>query len=149
MKIVIALFLLVLLIFVIFIGCKNNLNLVKKSTSSILEKKEPQISSFPNDADGNVLKQLYKSGVDFTKPQSVDFCVAVPDNENGNKVKEIMTSKGFSCIVDQDETSKAWTCYCTKKIMLNYDNIINIQKMIDDIAKPFRGYSDGWGMTVG
>lgn len=28
---------------------------------------------FPNDEDGQVLKMLYKSGVDFKQPQNVDF----------------------------------------------------------------------------
>ena len=34
---------------------------------------------FPNDEDGQVLKMLYKEGVDFKELQNVDFFVAVPD----------------------------------------------------------------------
>lgn len=38
---------------------------------------------FSNDEDVQVLKMLYKQGVDFKEPQDVDFFVAVPDKKSG------------------------------------------------------------------
>jgi hypothetical protein len=105
--------------------------------------------SFPNDDDGNVLKELYKHGVDFSKPQIVDFCISVPDEVNGEKILKLVQEQGFkNCNVDKDEKYNTWTCYCQKKMLLDYNVIISIQKSLDKISKPYGGYSDGWGVMV-
>jgi hypothetical protein len=36
-------------------------------------------------------------------------------------------------------------CYCSKNIMLDYNEIISIQEQLNEISRPFGGYSDGWG----
>ncbi len=40
---------------------------------------------FPKDEDGQVLNMLYKQGVDFNKKHIVDFFIAIPDQDNGEK----------------------------------------------------------------
>jgi hypothetical protein len=103
---------------------------------------------FPKDEDGQVLKMLYKKGVDFNKPQDVDFFVAVPDKMSGDTVLKILSDNGFNCELEQDDESKEWTCYCIKKMLLKYEAIIDIQKRLDELSKPYGGYSDGWGLMV-
>lgn len=39
---------------------------------------------FPNDEDGQVLKMLYKQGVDFKERQNIEFSVSVPDKKLTN-----------------------------------------------------------------
>lgn len=41
---------------------------------------------FPNDEDGQVLKMLYKKGVDFNEAQDVEFFISVPDKQSGEAV---------------------------------------------------------------
>lgn len=103
---------------------------------------------FPNDADGQVLKMLYKQGVDFKKPHNVDFVVAVPDQKSGEAVLEILRTDEYNCELEQDDETKEWTCYCYIKMLLNYEDIIDVQKRLDELSKPHDGFIDGWGVMV-
>ena len=103
---------------------------------------------FPNDEDGQVLKMLYKEGIDFKKQQNVDFFVAVPDEKRGEAVLNVLSENGFNCELEQDDETKEWTCYCFVKMLLIYEDIVNIQKRLDELSKPYDGYSDGWGVMV-
>jgi hypothetical protein len=33
-------------------------------------------------------------------------------------------------------------------MFLNHEDIIDIQKRIDELSKPYDGYTDGWGVMV-
>lgn len=103
---------------------------------------------FPKDEDGQVLKMLYKDGVDFKKTQNVDFFVAVPDKKSGECVLKALSDNGFNCELEQDEETEAWTCYCFVKMLLIHEDIVNIQKQLDGLSKPYDGYTDGWGVMV-
>lgn len=91
---------------------------------------------------------LYKNGVNFKERQNVDFFVAVPDAESGKKILEALSNEGFGCELEQDDESREWTCFCYISMYLKYESIIEIQQKLNELSKPFGGYSDGWGMMV-
>ncbi|WP_342431129.1 ribonuclease E inhibitor RraB [Neobacillus sp. FSL H8-0543] len=103
---------------------------------------------FPNDADGEALHSLFKDGVNFKKPQAVDFFVAVPNKVTGEKLSQVLKAEGFNCFLDQDDETEEWACCCTKRMLLNYIELIKIQNKLDNLSKPHGGYSDGWGVFV-
>jgi hypothetical protein len=103
---------------------------------------------FPNDGDGEALQSLYKDGINFKKQQTVEFFVAVPDQTTGEKLSNVLKGEGFNCFLDQDDETDEWACCCSKRMLLNYNELINIQKKLDDLSKPYGGYSDGWGIFV-
>lgn len=103
---------------------------------------------FPKDADGRVLKMLYKEGLDFNKPQQVEFIVAVPDEKNGELILKEVMKKGFTGTLEQDEEEEEWTCYCLVDMLLTHEGVVDIQKQLDEISEPYEGYSDGWGVLI-
>jgi hypothetical protein len=103
---------------------------------------------FPKDEDGQVLKMLYKEGADFKKPQNIDFFIAVPDKMSGESILKALRDEGINCELEQDDESEEWTCYCFIKMLLVYEDIIDIQKLLDEKSKPHGGYSDGWGVMA-
>ena len=103
---------------------------------------------FPNDADGNALQSLYKDGVNFKKPQSVEFFVAVPDQATGEKLSQVLKEEGFNSFLEQDDETEEWACCCSKRMLLNYNELIAIQKKLNTISKQYGGFSDGWGVFV-
>ncbi|WP_160725363.1 ribonuclease E inhibitor RraB [Bacillus sp. USDA818B3_A] len=103
---------------------------------------------FPNDADGDALQSLYKDGVNLKKQQSVEFFVAVPDQTTGEKLSHVLKEEGFNCFLEQDDETDEWACCCSKRMLLNYNELIKIQKKLDNLSKPLGGYSDGWGIFV-
>ncbi|MFD2444774.1 ribonuclease E inhibitor RraB [Bacillus sp. CGMCC 1.16607] len=103
---------------------------------------------FPNDADGDALRSLYKEGLDFKKQHSVEFFVAVSNKDAGEKLAIVLKGEGFNCFLEQDDDTEEWACCCSKRMLLNYSELIKIQKKLDDLSKPHGGYSDGWGVFV-
>ena len=103
---------------------------------------------FPNDADGDALQSLYKDGLDFKKQHSVDFFVAVPDKATGEKLSRVLKEEGFNCFLEQDDETEEWACCCSKRMVLNYNELIKIQSKLNNLSKPLGGYSNGWGVFV-
>src|SRR4051794_14316384 len=96
---------------------------------------------FPNDGDGEALQSLYKDGINFKKQQTVEFFVAVPDQPTGEKLSNVLKGEGFNCFLDQDDETDEWACCCSKRMLLNYNELINVQKKLDNLSKPYGGYS--------
>ncbi|WP_166831360.1 ribonuclease E inhibitor RraB [Thalassoroseus pseudoceratinae] len=102
-------------------------------------------SEYPNNADGNVLRTLAESGNDMTKPMEIDFAVAVPNELAANDFREVAAENGYDSHTDYDNESGNWSVYCTKSMVPTYQSIMSAQVELDDLSRPFDGYSDGWG----
>ena len=100
---------------------------------------------FPEDETGNALREFQRNGFDLSQPMDIDFFVAVPSKVSGEKVALKVQSLGFQASVEQDEETREWTCYCTKRIVPDYHEIVSIENDLMSISKPFGGYSDGFG----
>jgi regulator of RNase E activity RraB len=104
-----------------------------------------QNDNLPDDADGDALRRVLAGGSDLSKLMEIDYAVAVPDEEACRKVAQVAEKAGYRAKTWQDEESCSWTCYCSKTIIASYDNLISDQKLLDELSKPYGGYSDGWG----
>lgn len=51
---------------------------------------------FPNGADGDALRRFVDGGSDLSKPMTIDFQVAVPDEAAANGLAEIAYKLGYS-----------------------------------------------------
>ncbi len=100
---------------------------------------------YPSNADGNVLRKLAESGNDMTKPMEIDFAIAVPDEFAANAIREVADANGYNSRVFYDDESGTWSVYCTKSIVPTYQNVRWAQVELDELSRPFDGYSDGWG----
>jgi hypothetical protein len=109
-----------------------------------LFKRKPKLT-FPNDEDGDTLRSLSEKGVDFTVPHDVDFFISISSKEQGDNLLPMLKTHGLTGTLEQDEESGEWICFCTKNIMLDYDEIVATQEFLDELCKPYDLYSDGWG----
>jgi hypothetical protein len=101
---------------------------------------------FPNDADGDALRRFVDGGSDLSKPMTIDFQVAVPDEAAANGLAEVVDKLGYrATIYASQECSLPWTCECSTRMLATYDGVIAIQTELARLAKPFRGHPDGWG----
>jgi regulator of RNase E activity RraB len=103
---------------------------------------------FPNDADGDALRSLYKEGLDFKKQHSVEFFVAAKDKDTADRLANVLKNEGYNCFLEEDDETGEWSCCCSKKMLLDYQTIVNVQNELDRISKPLGGFSDGWGVFV-
>lgn len=114
---------------------------------------------FPNDDDGNVLKQLHEMGFDFCNEIEVEFTVAAPNEEAMASIEKAARNAGYDAegyfdegelevdeeiTEENEEFAPSWTVYVTKVVKLEYDQLVAIQKDLDQLSVPFGGKSDGW-----
>tara|TARA_B100001094_G_scaffold231625_1_gene226458 strand:+ start:2884 stop:3180 length:297 start_codon:yes stop_codon:yes gene_type:complete len=84
-------------------------------------------------------------GIDLKTPKKVDFFVSVPSKQKGQCVAKKVRQYDFDTSVEQDEETLEWTCYCTKTIVPEASLIFNLESTLNEIAKLYGGYIDGFG----
>ena len=58
-------------------------------------------------------------------------------------------AQGFRTKVVKDSDRLFWSVWCTRALVPTEPTISQLEKMLDDIAKPHGGYTDGWGSWSG
>lgn len=106
---------------------------------------EDSAHDLPDDADGDALRKLARAGSDLTKPMTVDFAIAAPSGSAARSIAEAVSELGFAVNIFHNEETDRVSCYCSKEMIPTYDALIRIQVQLDEVSRPFGGYSDGWG----
>lgn len=107
------------------------------------------IMTYPDDADGDALRRVADSGIDMTKPMTLDFFIAVPNSKVGAIVASRATSQGYETSVERDSENGEWTCYCTRRLIPTYDAVVGAQDELLKLAADLDGcVVEGWG-TLG
>ncbi len=122
------------------------------------------MTDYPDDADGAVLAELAALGVDMSQPLLVEFAVAVPDEAAAQKTSEALEKAGYEAQIvydegepdedgeidpDDEEFGPSWTVYANVTMVPEYEKIVQIQAELDQLARPFGGHADGWGVMLG
>jgi hypothetical protein len=106
---------------------------------------------YPDDTDGDALRRVASDGNDMSRPMLVDFAVVVPDERAGLRVAAAARLKGYEVSVERDEEEEgvddepSWTCYCSRTMVLAYDEVVAVQAELNQLSRPAGGYCDGWG----
>lgn len=101
--------------------------------------------TYPKDADGEALSEMAAGGCDMSKPMIIEFAVIVPNPKKGKKIARKAARIGYYVELVFEDEEEEGTCYCSKHMVPNYDDIVAAQVELDKLSKPFGGYSDGWG----
>lgn len=100
---------------------------------------------FPADDTGDALRRIAKNGFDLTRLLKMEFFVAVPDEDEGQKLAGLACAEGLETSVEQSDESQRWTCYCTKVLVADYNAVLAFEEQLDNLARPLGGHSDGFG----
>lgn len=110
------------------------------------------MTDYPDDADGNALRNIEEQGSDMSRPMDVDIQVAAPDELTAIEIANAAMTFGYRTetyfdddLEDAEEATEPWTCECSKVMLLTYDNITAAQHELNEIAKPLGAFVDGWG----
>lgn len=121
------------------------------------------MATYPDDADGAVLADLAERGVDMSQPLVIEFPVIAPDEAAAKGIGDALAKAGYEpeVVYDEGEPDEngeidpndpefgpAWTVFVTLQIVPEYKEIIRIQEELDQLARPFGGSSDGWGVLL-
>jgi regulator of RNase E activity RraB len=99
----------------------------------------------PDDADGDAMRRVLRSGSDPSKPIDIDFMVACLSVAAAEKIAPVASALGYSVSISMDKEDHSITCNCSKNMLLDYDLLIQSQEELYRAAKVYDGYVDGWG----
>lgn len=99
----------------------------------------------PDNADGDSMRNVLSHGSDPSRPMNIDFMIACVDVSTAETIAPLGRSRGYSTSISVDDEDGSVTCNCMKRMLLDYDALISVQAELDAMARPYKGYIDGWG----
>jgi hypothetical protein len=106
--------------------------------------------NFPNDETGQVLSEMYQSGIDLTQQHDVVFFHLFEQQEQAQAMADFIneTLTDVKVSLQADDTPNVWDLNCTLVMVPSYENILAEEVALEKIATKFAGYSDGWGIEA-
>jgi len=102
-------------------------------------------ATLPNDADGDALRRLIANGSDLSREMEIEFQVLAPDEASAMAFASAVQALGFLTSVYSHSDGPSWTCECARTMVPSYAAIIEVQRQLEQIGRPFRARPDGWG----
>jgi regulator of RNase E activity RraB len=103
---------------------------------------------YPDDSDGDALRRVAADGNDMDSPMLIEFPVVVPTETQAEQFARAARDLGFETDILEHDDDAEWDVICAVTMTPTYDEIVRIQDNLNRFARPFAGYSDGWG-TLG
>jgi hypothetical protein len=103
------------------------------------------INDIPDDDTGQAIKRWAGKGSDLASPMKIDFFIEVADGVIGAKVSSDPALADFSVLVERDDETGRWTCYCTKTLIPDYRAIVDIEAVLTAVAKRHSAGYEGFG----
>jgi hypothetical protein len=105
-------------------------------------------ADYPDDDDGEVLRQVAAAGADMSKPMRIDFTIDVPDGERARSLAERIAALGYEPSVFVDDESGAISLYCARVMLATHEGVVAAQAELNSLCIPFGAECDGW-LTAG
>ena len=100
-------------------------------------------TSYPDDTDGDALRNVESSGADMSSSMVIDFSVSAPDERSAREAAELVVARGYDPSLHQDDDG-AWTVYCAKSMLATYDGAVEARKELNELLEPLGCRCDGW-----
>lgn len=110
-------------------------------------------TAFPNDENGDVLRELEKRGIDFSIPHKADFFAIFRTKEMADIVAKQYLSDSFpneNIVVIETRPAEAggMELELGVKMLITHENVTNFEARLAERASHQDGYLDGWGVLV-
>jgi regulator of RNase E activity RraB len=107
------------------------------------------MTSFPDDTNGEVLRQMSEHGVDFDVAHPVEFALLFDDAEAAKRCARAIDALGaYECSVHENDQVEGFDVIATRRLMLDHAAISRIEAELDDLAAQYGGRGDGWGVLT-
>jgi hypothetical protein len=101
-------------------------------------------ADYPNDPDGDSLRQVASGGNDMAVPMIIDFSVAAPNEPSARAVAGAVEPRGFDPSIYQSPDNGSWNVYCSKSMLATYEGVVAARAELNEIARAFGAMCDGW-----
>jgi hypothetical protein len=102
---------------------------------------------FPEDENGEVLRQMHESGDDLSKPRDVDFTVVLPDKAAAQAFCDRFHGLGYKVSAKHTRTvaELPWDAVVVKHMIPTHLEITRLEDLLGQVASELGGRNDGWG----
>lgn len=106
-----------------------------------------QNSTFPDDANGDVLRRMLASGDDLSRARIIDFTTVFPDQTSALSFAQFFKLKGYSTDVEHSACVETlpWDVVVKKSMIPEHRAITAFESELESRAGVFGGRNDGWG----
>jgi len=109
--------------------------------------------TFPNDENGNVLRELQKKNVDFSAPHKIQFFSVFRTEEMADIVakeylKDNFPNEKIGVIETRPAQKGGMELELVVKMLLTHENITGFETRLAERVSKQDGYLDGWGVLV-
>ncbi|MFD2368273.1 ribonuclease E inhibitor RraB [Pseudoduganella sp. GCM10020061] len=104
------------------------------------------IPDFPDDENGDVLRQMAEQGDDLSVPRNIDFTLVFPDEERAQRFAAAF-SPAYPVTVDHSEVDEdcPWDVVVVNHMAPDHAAITAFEERLRQVAEPLGGRNDGWG----
>ena len=114
-------------------------------TNKMLGNKESSVT-WPNDADGEVLRRLEADGFDFSKSYTVDYNIDFDSWPPALEALELLKSKYGNIEVYEPDEDYAGYVQFQINAPITYEGVTSTQRNASSAMQPFGGVCESWGI---
>jgi hypothetical protein len=101
---------------------------------------------FPDDENGNVLRQMASNGIDLTSPRLVDFEHCFSDERSARAFQAAVAKTVHEArLLAPDADEDGWEVQCRVRLIPTHSGITETELRLGALAHSFGGFADGWG----
>ena len=109
---------------------------------------ESTMKNWPSDVDGDVLRRLEESGLDFSQPTLIDFNVDFERWPPPEQAVDVLAQKYPNLEINEPDPENDFPGDITFKMYerLTYEMVIRVQTEVTELMAPFGGLCECWGV---
>ena len=102
---------------------------------------------FPDDDNGNILWQMYQDGDDLSEVHEIEFSLTFNEQALAERaaLHLLREEQKITLGLDQDLQPPQWRVTLFIDMPPNYQEIVDLEEWLGQIAQDFSGEYDGWG----
>ncbi|GLX87133.1 hypothetical protein tloyanaT_33860 [Thalassotalea loyana] len=102
------------------------------------------------DETTQVLNEMEQAGIDLNVAHDVVFFQLFEKKEQAQQMMDYLAEElpEVSGELLADEIPNVWDVNVTVNMLPSYQNIVDQEKLFEQIAGQFNGYNDGWGIEA-
>ena len=102
--------------------------------------------TWPNDADGDVFRRLKESGFNFDVPYSIDFNIDFQSWPPSAEFIKLLLNKFKNVEVIEPDGKYSGYILFIVDAKLTYELVMFVQSSVSELASPFGGTCESWGV---
>jgi Regulator of ribonuclease activity B len=104
-----------------------------------------RIVTFPDDENGDVLRNMQRDGDDLSQARNIDFQHIFPSRESALAFAAAAVNDTDIVSISWYEHARCWNVQVTRHMVPDHGAITALEIALQSIAREHGGDSDGWG----